>query len=199
MEIKYITLFVIFYLIGSIPFAFILTKLCGLEDIRNVGSGNVGSTNVLRTGNKTLALLVLILDICKGLIPLIVMKNYYDIYNANLILIIIGGMTILGHIFPIWLRFKGGKGVATYIGFLLALDYILGLFFIFIWIILALLKRYSSFSSIISLMIIPLTSFIILEEINISYFLIGISFFIIFMHKSNIMRLFNKTESKIKF
>ena len=199
MEIKYITLFVIFYLIGSIPFAFILTKLCGLEDIRNVGSGNVGSTNVLRTGNKTLALLVLILDICKGLIPLIVMKNYYDIYNANLILIIIGGMTILGHIFPIWLRFKGGKGVATYIGFLLALDYILGSFFIFIWIILALLKRYSSFSSIISLMIIPLTSFIILEEINISYFLIGISFLIIFMHKSNIMRLFNKTESKIKF
>ena len=151
MEIKYLTLFVIFYLIGSIPFAFILTKLCGLGDIRNVGSGNVGSTNVLRTGNKTLALLVLILDICKGLIPLIVMKNYYDIYNANLILIIIGGMTILGHIFPIWLRFKGGKGVATYIGFLLALDYILGLFFIFIWIILALLKRYSSFSSIISL------------------------------------------------
>ena len=199
MEIKYITLFVIFYLIGSIPFAFILTKLCGLEDIRNVGSGNVGSTNVLRTGNKTLALLVLILDICKGLIPLIVMKNYYDIYNANLILIIIGGMTILGHIFPIWLRFKGGKGVATYIGFLLALDYILGSFFIFIWIILALLKRYSSLSSIISLMIIPLTSFIILEEINISYFLIGISFLIIFMHKSNIMRLFNKTESKIKF
>jgi len=199
MEIKYLTLFVIFYLIGSIPFAFILTKLCGLGDIRNVGSGNVGSTNVLRTGNKTLALLVLILDICKGLIPLIVMKNYYDIYNANLILIIIGGMTILGHIFPIWLRFKGGKGVATYIGFLLALDYILGLFFIFIWIILALLKRYSSFSSIISLMIIPLTSFIILEEINISYFLIGISFLIIFMHKSNIMRLFNKTESKIKF
>ena len=199
MEIKYITLFVIFYLIGSIPFAFILTKLCGLEDIRNVGSGNVGSTNVLRTGNKTLALLVLILDICKGLIPLIVMKNYYDIYNANLILIIIGCMTILGHIFPIWLRFKGGKGVATYIGFLLALDYILGSFFIFIWIILAMLKRYSSLSSIISLMIIPLTSFIILEEINISYFLIGISFFIIFMHKSNIMRLFNKTESKIKF
>ena len=199
MEIKYITLFVIFYLIGSIPFAFILTKLCGLEDIRNVGSGNVGSTNVLRTGNKTLALLVLILDICKGLIPLIVMKNYYDIYNANLILIIIGCMTILGHIFPIWLRFKGGKGVATYIGFLLALDYILGSFFIFIWIILALLKRYSSLSSIISLMIIPLTSFIILEEINISYFLIGISFLIIFMHKSNIMRLFNKTESKIKF
>ena len=199
MEIKYITLFVIFYLIGSIPFAFILTKLCGLEDIRNVGSGNVGSTNVLRTGNKTLALLVLILDICKGLIPLIVMKSYYDIYNTNLILIIIGGMTILGHIFPIWLRFKGGKGVATYIGFLLALDFILGLFFIFIWIILALLKRYSSLSSIISLMIIPLTSFIILEEINISYFLIGISFLIIFMHKSNIMRLFNKTESKIKF
>jgi glycerol-3-phosphate acyltransferase PlsY len=199
MEIKYLTLFVIFYLIGSIPFAFILTKLCGLGDIRNVGSGNVGSTNVLRTGNKTLALLILILDICKGLIPLIVMKNYYDIYNANLILIIIGGMTILGHIFPIWLRFKGGKGVATYIGFLLALDYILGSFFIFIWIILALLKRYSSLSSIISLMIIPLTSFIILEEINISYFLIGISFLIIFMHKSNIMRLFNKTESKIKF
>ena len=199
MEIKYLTLFVIFYLFGSIPFAFILTKLCGLGDIRNVGSGNVGSTNVLRTGNKTLSLLVLILDICKGLIPLIVMKNYYDIYNANLILIIIGGMTILGHIFPIWLRFKGGKGIATYIGFLLALDYILGLFFIFIWIILALLKRYSSFSSIISLMIIPLTSFIILEEINISYFLISISFLIIFMHKSNIMRLFNKTESKIKF
>jgi len=199
MEIKYLTLFVIFYLIGSIPFAFILTKLFGLGDIRNVGSGNVGSTNVLRTGNKTLALLVLILDICKGFIPLIVMKNYYDIYNANLILIIIGGMTILGHIFPIWLRFKGGKGVATYVGFLLALDYILGLFFIFIWVILTLLKRYSSLSSIMSLMITPLASFIILEEISVSYFLLSINLLIILKHKSNIMRLFDKTESKIKF
>ena len=199
MEFKYLTLFIIFYLIGSIPFAFILTKLFGLGDIRNIGSGNVGATNVLRTGNKILALLVLILDICKGFIPLIVLKNNYDLYNFNLILILIGSMTILGHIYPIWLKLKGGKGIATYIGFLLALDYLLGLFFVFIWVILTLFKKYSSLSSIISLIIIPLASFIILKNISISYLLLGISLFIIIKHKSNIMRLLNKTESKIKF
>tara|TARA_B100001175_G_C19359984_1_gene566629 strand:- start:191 stop:790 length:600 start_codon:yes stop_codon:yes gene_type:complete len=199
MEIKYILLFSIFYLVGSIPFAYIFTKIFGLGDIRSIGSGNVGATNVLRTGNKILALIVLILDIFKGFIPFIILKNNYDINDSFFIFYLIGGMTIIGHIFPIWLKFKGGKGVATYIGFILAIDYTLCLLFIIFWIIIALFKRYSSLSSIISLLITPLLSFVIFNDIVIFSILFSISLLIIIKHKSNIIRLLTKSESKIKF
>jgi len=107
----------VFYFIGSIPFALILTKLLGHGDIRNIGSGNVGATNVLRTGNKYLAFAVLCLDIAKGLLPFLILKLFYDTNTLHLIFLC--HFAILGHIFPIWLKFKGGKGVATYIGFLI--------------------------------------------------------------------------------
>ena len=116
-----VILIIIFYLIGSLPFALILTKLSGFGDIRNIGSGNVGATNVLRTGNKFLALIVLFLDIIKGFVPFLILQLYFDDLSL-LNKILVCHFSIIGHIFPIWLKFKGGKGVATYIGFLLSIN-----------------------------------------------------------------------------
>ena len=142
MENNLIILAVICYFIGSIPFAYILTKLFGFGDVRNIGSGNVGATNVLRTGQKKLAFLVLFFDILKGFLPLIVLKNYLITNSSELIVCSIASLTILGHIFPIWLKFKGGKGGATYIGYIFAINYIFGLIFIFAWLLIALIKKY---------------------------------------------------------
>ena len=117
---------ILFYFIGSIPFALIVPKLFGLGDIRNIGSGNVGATNVLRTGNKYLAFGVLCLDILKGLIPFILLNSFFD--NIGLLhTILLCHFAILGHIFPFWLKFKGGKGVATYIGFLFGINLVSGI------------------------------------------------------------------------
>ena len=140
----------IFYLIGSIPFALIIPKLFGLDDIRNIGSGNVGATNVLRTGNKLLAGIVLLLDILKGYLPILILV-IFEIENNLFQIIFLGHFAIIGHIFPLWLKFKGGKGVATYIGFLFGINIIFGLIFIISWIIIAFIKKYSSLSSITSL------------------------------------------------
>ena len=126
MEINFIILALVFYFIGSIPFGYILTKFFDLGDIRDIGSGNIGATNVLRTGNKTLALTVLSLDILKGFLPLIILKNYFLLNNSEIIIYLIASLTILGHLFLIWLKFKGGKGVATYIGYIFAIDINMG-------------------------------------------------------------------------
>mgnify|MGYP001167093376 FL=1 len=147
-----------FYLIGSIPFALILTKLLGHGDIRDIGSGNVGATNVLRTGNKYLAFAVLCLDIAKGLLPFLILKLFYDTNTLHSIFLC--HFAILGHIFPVWLKFKGGKGVATYIGFLIGFNILLGLYFLVTWIIIALVSRYSSLSSLAASLIAPLYFFL---------------------------------------
>jgi len=199
MEIDFIILALIFYLIGSIPFAFLLTKLLGLGDIRSIGSGNVGATNVLRTGNKKLALIVLSLDILKGFLPLIILINYLSANISETKIYLIASLTIVGHLFPVWLKFKGGKGVATFIGYIFAINYILGLIFIFSWIIIALIKKYSSLASIVSLIIIPLVMYVMHFNTNINLLIFFISMIVISRHYSNILRLFNKTESKIKF
>ena len=194
-----ILIIIIVYLIGSIPFAYILPKILGLGDIRNIGSGNIGATNVLRTGNKKIALVVLILDFLKGLIPLIILKNYL-VNNENGVDIyyIISLFAIIGHIFPIWLKFKGGKGVATYIGYIFALNYIYGLIFIFSWMLIALITKYSSLSSIISLLILPIIIYYFhYDSINL-LILLSIGLLIISKHYSNILRLLNKTENKIR-
>ena len=199
MEINFIILVLILYIIGSIPFGYILTKLFNLGDIRDIGSGNIGATNVLRTGNKTLAFVVLSLDILKGFLPLIILKNYFLVTSSEITIYLIASLTILGHLFPIWLNFKGGKGVATYIGYLFAINYFLGLIFIFSWIIIAKINKYSSLASILSLIILPFAAMLLSYE-NITillFFLIGV--IIISKHYSNILRLLNKTESKIKF
>jgi len=199
MEANYLFLISIVYFFGSIPFAYILPKIFGLGDIRNIGSGNVGATNVLRAGNKLLAIIVLAFDIIKGFVPLFVLKNYYHNELSEIIILFIGSAAILGHIFPIWLKFKGGKGVATYIGFLFAINYIFGIIFIITWLLIAFLKKYSSLASITSLVLLPLFVMLFSYEKHVIYLLILINLIIISKHYSNIYRLINKSETKIKF
>ena len=199
MEANYLFLISIVYFFGSIPFAYILPKIFGLGDIRKLGSGNVGATNVLRAGNKLLAIIVLALDIIKGFAPLFILKNYYHNEFSEITILLIGSVAILGHIFPIWLKFKGGKGVATYIGFLFAINYIFGIIFIITWLLIAFLKKYSSLASITSLVLLPLFVMLFSYEKQIIYLLILINLIIISKHYSNIYRLINKSETKIKF
>ena len=187
---------ILFYFIGSIPFALIVPKLFGLGDIRNIGSGNVGATNVLRTGNKYLAFGVLCCDVLKGLIPFFLLNLFFD--NIGLLhIILLCHFAILGHIFPFWLKFKGGKGVATYIGFLFGINLFLGLSFITVWMVIALISRYSSLSSIVASLIAPIY-FFINHNNYISIFLLYLSLIIILKHSENIKRLINRTENKIK-
>ena len=187
---------VLFYLVGSIPFALLITKVFGHGDIRNIGSGNVGATNVLRTGNKFLAFLVLCLDILKGLLPFILLNLYSE--NMGLFqTIFLCHFAILGHIFPIWLKFKGGKGVATYIGFLFGINLTLGLFFLITWLAIALVSKYSSLSSLIATTIAPIY-FIVHGDNYIAIFLIYLLAVIVIKHRENIKRLLNRTENKIK-
>ena len=197
MYITNISLIIIFYLIGSLPFALILTKLSGFGDIRNIGSGNVGATNVLRTGNKYLAFIVLSLDIIKGFVPLIILQFYFEDLSL-LNKIILGHFAIIGHIFPIWLKFKGGKGVATYIGFLFSINPYIGLSFLILWLVVALSTKYSSLGSLTAILIAPIYFIFINFNLYIGIFFIYLSLIIYFKHSENIKRLLNKTESKIK-
>ena len=187
---------IVFYLIGSIPFALILTKLFGHGDIRNIGSGNVGATNVLRTGNKYLAIAVLCLDILKGLAPFIIINSLYDINILHSVFLC--HFAILGHIFPIWLNFKGGKGVATYIGFLIGFNFLIGVYFLVTWITIALISRYSSLSSLIASLVASLYFFFINPNNFVGIFLIYLFLIISLKHRENIKRLISGTENKIK-
>ena len=181
----------------SLPFALILTKLSGFGDIRNIGSGNVGATNVLRTGNKLLAIVVLSLDILKGLIPYLIINIYFNELSL-LNKIFLCHFAVLGHIYPIWLKFKGGKGVATYIGFLFGLNPYIALSFLLVWLLVAYISKYSSLGSLVGIFVAPTYFIFINFNFNISIFFIYLSFVIVIKHKENIKRLINKTESKIK-
>jgi glycerol-3-phosphate acyltransferase PlsY len=180
------------YLMGSIPFGLILTKIFLKKDIREIGSGNIGATNALRTGNKLIGYSTLILDIAKAIIPVIYVKiNYSDlIYIASL-------CAFLGHVFPIWLKFKGGKGVATYVGILFSINIILGFIFVASWLFIFLLSKYSSLSSIIGSISIPIY-ILIAGQINDAIFFAIMFILIFFTHRENIKRLKNKEESKTK-
>jgi len=180
------------YLMGSIPFGLILTKIFLNKDIREIGSGNIGATNALRTGNKLIGYTTLILDITKAIIPVIYIKvNFPElIYIASL-------CAFLGHVFPLWLKFKGGKGVATYVGILFSVNFLLGFIFVSSWGIIFLISRYSSLSSIIGSMSVPIYILITGQLSNAIFF--GIMFILIFFtHRENIKRLKNKEESKTK-
>ena len=179
------------YLLGSIPFGFILAKIFLKKDIRDIGSGNIGATNALRTGSKFLGYATLILDITKAILPVLYVKfNYPDyIYIAAL-------STFLGHVFPIWLKFKGGKGVATYVGILFSINLILGLVFIVSWAVTFLISKYSSLSSLIASLIVPVY-LIIFENYN-SIFFIIMFVLIFYTHRENVKRLKNKEEGKTK-
>tara|TARA_Y100000766_G_scaffold117798_1_gene101230 strand:- start:56 stop:658 length:603 start_codon:yes stop_codon:yes gene_type:complete len=197
MLVNNLLLIILFYLIGSLPFALILTKLSGFGDIRNIGSGNIGATNVLRTGNKLLAIIVLSLDILKGLIPYLIIHIYFNELSL-LNKIFLCHFAVIGHIYPIWLKFKGGKGVATYIGFLFGLNPYIAISFLLIWLVVAYISKYSSLGSLIGIFIAPAYFIFINFNFNISIFFIYLSFVIVIKHKENIKRLINKTESKIK-
>jgi glycerol-3-phosphate acyltransferase PlsY len=180
------------YLMGSIPFGLILTKVFLNKDIRDIGSGNIGATNALRTGNKLIGYSTLVLDIAKAIIPVILVKiNYPDlIYIASL-------CAFLGHVFPVWLKFKGGKGVATYVGILFSINFVLGIIFAVSWGIIFLMFRYSSLSSIIGSISIPIY-ILITDEISNAIFFSIMFVLIFFTHRENIKRLKNKEESKTK-
>ena len=183
---------IISYLIGSIPFGLILTKFFLKKDIRDIGSGNIGATNALRTGNKLIGYTTLILDISKAIIPVIYVKvNFPElIFIASL-------CAFLGHVFPVWLKFKGGKGVATYVGILFSINILLGSIFIISWIVIFILSRYSSLSSIIGAISIPVYLLIVGQSNNVIFFVI-MFVLIFFTHRENIKRLKNKEESKTK-
>ena len=191
MEINFIILALVFYFIGSISFAYILTKLFGLGDIRNIGSGNIGATNALRTGNKSLGYGTLFLDIIKAIIPVVYVKlNYPDyIFIASL-------CVFLGHIFPIWLRFKGGKGVATYVGILFSINLTIGFVFIGVWFFTFLISKYSSLSSLLGSLSVPIYLFFFTSQ-NLIFFSI-MFILILYTHRENVKRLKNKEESKTK-
>ena len=189
---EYLTIGIISYLMGSIPFGFILTKAFLKKDIREIGSGNIGATNALRTGNKLIGYSTLLLDVAKAVIPVIYVKfNYPElIYITSL-------CAFLGHVFPIWLKFKGGKGVATYVGILFAINIFLGFIFCVSWLIIFLISKYSSLSSLIGSLTIPVYIFFIDQPTNAFFF--GIMFVLIFYtHRENIKRLKNKEENKTK-
>ena len=193
MNIELLYIAVYSYILGSIPFGLVLTKIFLKKDIRDIGSGNIGSTNVLRTGKKTLGMATLFLDSLKGYtsvaITLIFFPDY--IYLSAL-------LSFLGHVFPIWLKFKGGKGIAVYLGVLFAFSAYLGFIFMISWIIVLYFSRYSSLSSLVSALIIFLYS-ITLNNFNISLFFFIIFIIVIYTHKENISRIRNVTENKINF
>ena len=183
---------IICYLIGSIPFGYILTKIFLKKDIRNIGSGNIGATNALRTGNKTIGYATLFFDIVKAFIPIIYIK-----FNFTELLYIASLCIFLGHVFPIWLKFKGGKGVATYVGILFALNIYFGLVFIVSWFITFALFKFSSLSSSFSSISIPIY-LLILSKFDDVFFFIIMFILIFYTHRENIKRLKNKEESKTK-
>ncbi len=186
------TIIIISYLMGSIPFGLLLTKIFLNKDIRNVGSGNIGATNALRTGNKSIGYATLISDILKAVIPVIFVKIYYTEY-----LYISSLSVFLGHVFPIWLKFKGGKGVATYVGILSCINIYLGVVFGIVWFVIFLIFKYSSLSSLIGSLSIPIINFFIFKN-EVVFFFVIMFVLIFYTHRENIKRLLNRTESKTK-
>ena len=183
---------IVCYLMGSIPFGFILTKLFLKKDIRKIGSGNIGATNALRTGNKIIGYSTLILDILKAVVPVMYVKIFYQdlLYIASL-------CAFLGHVFPIWLKFKGGKGVATYVGILFTINFYLGIVFTISWCVTFFVSKFSSLSSLVGALSVPIYLLILTQIDQVIFFTI-MFVLIFFTHRENIKRLKNKEETKTK-
>ena len=182
------------YLVGSIPFGLILTRLAGLGDVREIGSGNIGATNVLRTGRKGLAAATLLLDAGKGALAVAVARNFGGEFAAAAAL-----AAVLGHLFPVWLRFKGGKGVATSAGVVLAYNPPVALATIATWLVVALLLRYSSLAALTAAALAPLWAWLFGPRVTLPIVVIGvIALLVIVRHAENISRLMRGAESKIR-
>ena len=193
MNIEIITVFIYSYIFGSIPFGLIITKLFLKKDIRKIGSGNIGATNVLRTGGKFLAIATLFFDVIKGYLSIIITIEYF----SNLVFLS-ALMCFIGHIFPVWLKFKGGKGIATYLGIVIAISLKLSIVFGIVWLITLLIFRYASLSSIFSTLAVFLYS-LALNNFSLNIFLFIIFIIVVFTHRENIWRLKKRTENKINF
>ena len=192
MNLEIIIVLFYSYFLGSIPFGLIITKIFLNQDIRNVGSGNIGTTNVLRTGKKSLAITTLIFDILKGYVSVVITLKYFNdlIYFSALI-------CFIGHIFPVWLKFKGGKGVAAYLGIILALSFKFGIIFAATWLLISFIFKYSSLASMISALMVFAYS-IFLDNNTLSIFLFITFIIILYTHRENIIRLKDSKETKIK-
>jgi glycerol-3-phosphate acyltransferase PlsY len=180
------------YLLGSIPFGLVLTRAAGLGDIRAIGSGNIGTTNVLRTGRKDLAAATLLLDALKGTAAVLIARYFWGAEVA----IVAGLFAFIGHIFPVWLKFKGGKGVATYLGLLAAFAWPVAIFFALVWIAVAFITRYSSASALTASLLSPIALLLLGFRYEALLFAI-LSLALWYMHRTNIGRLLNGSESKI--
>jgi len=184
--------FVIGYLLGSIPFGLVLTKLAGTADLRTVGSGNIGATNVLRTGRKDLAAATVLLDALKGTAAVMIAGHF----GGPIAAMVAGLGAFLGHLFPVWLNFKGGKGVAVYIGILLGLFWPAAILFCLIWLAMAISFRYSSLSALVASFVTPL--FLVwIGELKLAALFAVLTLLLIYMHRQNIRRLQDGTEGKI--
>jgi glycerol-3-phosphate acyltransferase PlsY len=184
--------FVFGYLLGSIPFGLILTLAAGGPDVRTIGSGNIGATNVLRTGRKGIAAVTLICDALKGTAAVLVARHFMGL-EASLLA---GGGAFLGHLFPVWLKFKGGKGVATYIGLLIGVYWPGALIFCAIWLVVAYLSRYSSLAALVASALTPGALFLVGDHAASALFL-ALTVLLWIMHRANIARLLNGSEGKI--
>ena len=180
------------YLLGSIPFGLILTRAAGGPDVRTIGSGNIGATNVLRTGRKGLAAATLICDALKGTLAVLVIARYAS-YEASLLA---GFGAFIGHLFPVWLNFKGGKGVATYIGLLIGIYWPCAVIFCAIWLVTAVISRYSSLSALIASALTPLAFWLLAQPQAAGWFLL-MTVLLWITHRTNIRRLLNGSEGKI--
>jgi acyl phosphate:glycerol-3-phosphate acyltransferase len=192
-------LFLIFgYLLGSIPFGYLLTRAAGLGDVRAIGSGNIGATNVLRTGHKGLAAATLLLDALKGTAAVVVARSIGGSYAglATDAALLAGLGAFLGHVFPVWLNFRGGKGVATYIGILFGLNWIAGLAFCAVWLLVALLTRYSSLSALVAALVLPV-GLVSMGDMPTAILCAVLTALLIYKHRTNIRRLAAGEEPKI--
>ncbi len=183
------------YALGAIPFGIILTRLTGAGDLRSIGSGNIGATNVLRTGKKGLAAATLLLDMLKGTFAVLLAAIIWPDGDINFILAA-GAGAFVGHCYPLWLKFKGGKGVATLLGVCLGLNWPLGLIFALIWLGTLAVSRYSSLSGILAAIITPLAAYL-LGLINVTFLLCGCAVLLIWKHMPNIQRLLSGEEPKV--
>ena len=180
------------YLAGSIPFGILISKFLGLGDLRKVGSGNIGATNVLRTGNKFAAFLTLLLDFLKGVCTVLIIKHFFAQDAVQLSAF----CALVGHCFPIWLRFRGGKGVATFLGVAIALSFILGVICCLVWLLVALIRRMSSLASLVSSLSAPIAA-IFLGQPNSFVLLSILTVIVFFRHQQNIIRIIKGVEPKI--
>lgn len=192
MSLPYFSAALVFgYLLGSVPFGLLLTRMAGLGDVREIGSGNIGATNVLRTGNRGLAAATLFLDAFKGTAAVLLAGRF-----GPDMAVIAGFGAFIGHLYPVWLRFRGGKGVATYLGVLLGLLPLGFLIFAVIWLLVAFISRYSSLAALIATIVVPVALFV-LGYIQIAELLTVMSAITIWKHRANIGRLLSGEESRI--